>query len=47
MGQYSMPKYFQNMPTVGKGLVTKNAENEASIKAVEEELTRDTIRRAS
>ena len=23
MGQYSMPKYFQNMPTVGKGLVTK------------------------
>ncbi len=40
MGQYSMPKYFQNMPTVGKGLVTKNAENEASIKAVEEELTK-------
>lgn len=40
MGQYSMPKYFQNMPTVGKGLVAKNAENEASIKAVEEELTK-------
>lgn len=40
MGQYSMPKYFQNMPTVGKGLTAKNAENEASIKAVEEELTR-------
>lgn len=40
MGQYSMPKYFQNMPTVGKGLVTKNTENEASIKAVEEELTK-------
>ena len=40
MGQYSMPKYFQNMPTVGKGLTAKNAENEASIKAVEEELTK-------
>lgn len=40
MGLYSMPKYFQNMPIVGKGLTAKNAENEASIKAVEEELTR-------
>ena len=40
MGQYSMPKYFQNMPTVAKGLTAKNAENEASIKAVEEELTK-------
>ena len=40
MGQYSMPKYFQNMPIVGKGLTAKNAENEASIKAVEEELTK-------
>lgn len=40
MGQYSMPKYFQNMPTVGKGLAAKNAENETSLKAVEEELTR-------
>ena len=40
MGLYSMPKYFQNMSTVGKGLTAKNAENEASIKAVEEELTK-------
>lgn len=40
MGQYSMPKYFQNMPTVGKGLAAKNADNEASLRAVEEELTK-------
>lgn len=35
-----MPKYFQNMPTVGKGLAAKNADNEASLRAVEEELTK-------
>ena len=27
MGYFSMPKYFQNMPTVGKELVNVNDEN--------------------
>ena len=33
MGYYSMPKYFQNMPTVGKALVNPNAENETECMA--------------
>ena len=32
MGYFSMPKYFQNMPTVGKALVNPNPENETEIK---------------
>ena len=31
---YSMPGYFQNMPTVGKALVNPNPENEQELKAV-------------
>lgn len=35
---YSMPGYFQNMPIVGKPLSAVNAENEAVLKKVEEEI---------
>ena len=35
MGYFSMPKYFQEMPTVGKELVNVNDENAKEIKAVE------------
>ena len=35
MNMYSMPGYFQNMPTIGKSLVNQNPENEESLKAVE------------
>lgn len=38
MGQYSMPKYFQNMPIVGKSLNQNNSENEEDIKKIEKEL---------
>ena len=38
MGYYSMPKYFQNMPTVGKALVNPNAENETEIKEIEKQI---------
>ncbi|WP_428867793.1 acyl-CoA carboxylase subunit beta [Clostridium sediminicola] len=33
-----MPGYFQNMPVVGKAIGTPNAENEESIKKVEQEI---------
>ena len=32
MNMYSMPGYFQNMPTIGKELVNPNPENEQEIK---------------
>ena len=38
MNMYSMPGYFQNMPTVGKSLVNPNPENEESLKAVEQDI---------
>lgn len=38
MNKYSMPGYFQNMPTVGKELVNVSPENEESIKAVETQI---------
>lgn len=38
MSEYSMPKYFQNMPIVGKVINTPNTENEAVIKKVEQEI---------
>lgn len=37
MSNYSMPRYFQNMPTIGKP-VRANAENAAELKKVEEEI---------
>ena len=37
MGNYSMPRYFQNMPTVGKA-VHANPENVAELKAIEEDI---------
>ena len=37
MGNYSMPRYFQNMPTVGKP-VRPNAENVAELKAIEDDI---------
>ena len=37
MGNYSMPRYFQNMPVVGKP-VRANAENVAELKAIEEDI---------
>ena len=38
MGQYSMPRYFQNMPELGKELRSENTENTAELKAVEQEI---------
>lgn len=38
MGEYSMPRYFQNMPVVGKIIASPNKENEKSIKQIEEEI---------
>ena len=33
-----MPKYFQDMPVVGKPLVNANAENEAELKEIEKNI---------
>jgi glutaconyl-CoA decarboxylase subunit alpha len=38
---YSMPSYFQNMPTIGAPLSTANAENEAELKKIEDELQKE------
>ena len=35
---YSMPGYFQNMPTIGKVLTEQNLDNESAVKAVENEI---------
>ena len=40
MNMYSMPGYFQNMPTVGKALVNPNPENEQELMEAIGELTR-------
>lgn len=45
MNMYSMPGYFQNMPTIGKALVNPNPENEESLKAVEKDI-HDSIEQA-
>lgn len=38
MSNYSMPRYFQNMATVGKPLSTANAENTEALKQIEKEI---------
>ncbi|WP_426349063.1 acyl-CoA carboxylase subunit beta [Alloiococcus sp. CFN-8] len=38
MGEYSMPKYFQNMPVVGNPLRERNLVNEAELKKIEEKI---------
>ena len=38
MNNYSMPKYFQNMPTLGKPLATANNENVEALKAIEADI---------
>lgn len=38
MGFYSMPKYFQEMPTVGKPLVNVKEENANDLKAIEKDI---------
>lgn len=38
MGYFSMPGYFQNMPVVGKELISANEENASQIKAIEQEI---------
>ncbi|MGO4972241.1 acyl-CoA carboxylase subunit beta [[Clostridium] aminophilum] len=38
MDFYSMPNYFQNMPTLGKAIPAANAENEQEIKTVEKQI---------
>jgi glutaconyl-CoA decarboxylase len=38
---YSMPSYFQNMPTIGAPLDAANAENEAELKKIEEALEKE------
>jgi len=38
---YSMPNYFQNMPTIGAPLSSVNADNEAELKKIEDELEKE------
>ena len=38
MGFYSMPRYFQQMPQVGKPLKKANPENEEQLKKIEAEI---------
>lgn len=38
MGFYSMPKYFQEMPTIGKPLVSVKEENANDLKAIEKDI---------
>lgn len=38
MNNYSMPKYFQNMPTLGKPLAAANNENIEALKAIEADI---------
>lgn len=38
MNNYSMPKYFQNMPTLGKPLAVANNENMEALKAIEADI---------
>ena len=38
MGDYSMPKYFQNMPTIGSPLRNKSEENAEALKKIEQEI---------
>ncbi|MBQ7797450.1 MAG: glutaconyl-CoA decarboxylase subunit alpha [Lachnospiraceae bacterium] len=38
MGFYSMPKYFQEMPTIGKPLVNVKAENAEALKEIEKDI---------
>lgn len=35
---YSMPRYYQNMPSIGRPLVNQNDENERELRKVEEEI---------
>ena len=37
LGNYSMPRYFQNMPVVGKP-VRANAENVSELRAIEDDI---------
>ena len=37
MGNYSMPRYFQNMPVVGKP-VKQNAENVTELREIEDDI---------
>ena len=41
MGNYSMPRYFQNMPVVGKA-VRPNPENVEELKAIEDDIDEQT-----
>ena len=38
MGYYSMPKYFQEMPTIGKPLVAPKQENADALKEIEKDI---------
>jgi glutaconyl-CoA decarboxylase len=38
MPEYSMPTYFQNMQKIGRPLASVNAENEAAVKKIEQEI---------
>ena len=38
MGFYSMPKYFQEMPTIGKPLVAPKQENADALKEIEKDI---------
>ena len=38
MGFYSMPKYFQEMPTIGKPLVNAKTENAEALKEIEKDI---------
>ena len=38
MGFYSMPKYFQEMPTIGKPLAAPKQENIDALKEIEKDI---------
>ncbi len=44
MGNYSMPRYFQNMPVVGKP-VKANAENATELRAIEDDIHAHVVKR--
>ena len=43
MGNFSMPRYFQNMPVVGKA-ARANAENVAELLAIEENIHAEIVK---
>ena len=43
MGNYSMPRYFQNMTVVGKA-IRPNADNVAELRAIEDDIHAEIVK---